>query len=61
MQAIAFAQLGMMDEAAAAVQRLLGLFPDFPAQARPEVERWLSPARAARVLENLRRAGLAVD
>jgi len=61
MQAVAYAQLGMMDEATAAVQRLLGLFPDFPDQARPEVARWLSPARAARVLENLRRAGLAVD
>ncbi len=61
MQATAFAQLGMMDEAAAAVQRLLVLFPDFPAQAQREIERWLSPARAGLVLDNLRRAGLAVE
>jgi len=60
MQATAYAQLGMRDEAHAAVGRLLLLFPDFPAQARDEIARWVSPARARVFLDVLRGAGLAV-
>ena len=59
MQATAYARLGMLDEARAAVQCLLALFPGFPAQARGEIARWVGPARADPFLEALRSAGLA--
>ncbi len=60
MRVVAYAQLGMLDEARAAVQALLALFPDFPRQARVEVARWVNAKRAEPFLEALRAAGVAV-
>ncbi len=60
MQAAVYARLGMKEQAAAAVQRLLALYPDFPARARAEVGRWVNAKRADSVLDALGEAGLAI-
>jgi len=60
MQASAYARLGMKDEARAAVQRLLVIYPDFATKARSELERLVGPGRIERALDALREAGLAV-
>lgn len=61
-RAAAAGQTGDAVMAADAVARLLALRSDFPACARQELARWFpaEPALAERVLEGLRRAGLAV-
>jgi TolB-like protein/Tfp pilus assembly protein PilF len=59
MHAAAYRKLGMMQEARAAVKRLLALYPDFPSHARREIECWMSPERAGETLDLLRDVGLA--
>jgi len=60
MHALAYTALGMQAEAAAAVARLLRVYPEFPAKAREELARWVSPERRERTIEVLRRAGLLI-
>jgi TolB-like protein len=60
MHAMAYTALDMRDEAAAAVARLLHVYPEFPAKAREELARWVSPERRERTIEVLRRAGLLI-
>jgi len=60
MHALAFSALGMRTEAAAAVSRLLELYPGFPAMAREELARWGNPDRTERMLHLLRDAGLPI-
>jgi tetratricopeptide (TPR) repeat protein len=60
MHALAFAALGMRTEAAAAVSRLLALYPGFPAVAREELARWGNEERTERMLHLLRDAGLPI-
>jgi hypothetical protein len=60
MQAMGFARLGMRQKAQGAVQRLLALYPDFPAHARVELARWVSARRAEASLAALREAGLEI-
>jgi TolB-like protein len=60
MHAMAYAALGMKDEAAAAVARLLAIYPEFPRMAREELSRWLTPKRCEKVLETLRRSGVPI-
>lgn len=60
MHAMAYTALDMRDEAAAAVARLLQVYPEFPAKAREELARWVSPERRERSVEVLRRAGLPI-
>jgi TolB-like protein len=60
MHAMAYAALGMKEQAAAAVARLLEIYPDFPRRAREELALWVSPERRERTLEGLRRAGVPV-
>ena len=60
MHALAYSALGMLDQAAAAVARLLAAYPEFPSQAREELARWVSPERAERIITGLRAAGMAI-
>jgi adenylate cyclase len=60
MHAMAYTALDMREEATAAVTRLLAVYPEFPARAREELARWLSPERRERTIEVLRRAGLLI-
>jgi tetratricopeptide (TPR) repeat protein len=60
MHAMAYAALGMRDEAARAVARLLEVYPAFPEMARDELARWVSPERRERTLEALRRSGVPI-
>ena len=59
MHAMAYSALDMSEEAAAAVERLLEAYPDFPRMAREELAHWGSrPERRQRVLDALWRAGV---
>ncbi len=58
--AVAYAALDMREEAAAAVKRLLELYPEFPRMALDELAHWLSPERQERMLEALRQAGVPI-
>ena len=60
MHAMAYTALGMREEAAAAVARLLQVYPEFPAKAREELALWVSPERRERTIEVLRQAGLLI-
>ena len=60
MHAVAYSALGMREEAAAAVARLLEAYPEFQRMARDELAHWMSPERQERTLEALRKAGLQV-
>ncbi|HET9326962.1 MAG TPA: hypothetical protein VFQ05_09340, partial [Candidatus Eisenbacteria bacterium] len=60
MHAMAYAALGMEEEAAAAVKQLLAVYPTFPKVAKEELARWVSPPRQQRALEALIRAGLPI-
>lgn len=60
MHALAYTALGMRDEAARAVSRLLELYPEFPDHAREELGRWLDPERIERTLGWLREAGVPI-
>lgn len=55
---LAYAALGMKDEAASAMARLVELYPDFPSRAREELQKWVPPARVERTLQVLHAAGL---
>jgi len=58
MHALAYAALGMRDEAAAAMSRLLEANPDFPSHAREELGLWISSTRLELLLAALHDAGL---
>jgi len=60
--AMVHGQLGNRDAAARALQELLAIYPDFPAHARQEIEKFFHAQRAhaEHVLEGLRKAGLEV-
>ena len=60
MHAMAYAALGMNEEAAAAVRRLLEAYPTFPRMAREELARWVSPQRQEQALQALSRAGVPI-
>jgi hypothetical protein len=60
MHAVAYSALGMREEASAAVQRLIGAYPDFPRKAPEELALWMSPERGGRMLAALRGAGLEI-
>lgn len=60
MHALAYAAVGMRDEAAAAVSRLLALYPGFPERAREELAHWVNAERRERVIEGFRKAGLPI-
>ena len=61
MQATAYAKLGLQTESRRALDRLLALFPSFPAQARTELERWVNPEQTTLLLEALDEAGLHLE
>jgi TolB-like protein len=60
MHALAYTGLGMREEAARAVARLLEIYPEFPARAREELGRWLDQERAERTLGWFREAGVPI-
>jgi TolB-like protein len=60
MHAMAYTGLGMRNEAAKAVSRLLEVYPEFQDHAREELGRWLDPERAERTLGWLREAGVPI-
>ena len=60
MHLLAYSALGMEDEAAEALARLLEVYPDFLREARRELALWLSPERIERLVVPLRRAGLPI-
>ncbi len=53
-------QLGRTEEAQKSVQELLKLYPDFPANARAELGKWLEPEVVEQFVEGLRKAGLEI-
>jgi adenylate cyclase len=60
MHALAFAALGMREQASAAVSRLLETYPGFDAVAREELARWGNAEWTERMLALLRKAGLPI-
>jgi tetratricopeptide (TPR) repeat protein len=60
--AMVHGQLGNRDAAARALQELLAIYPDFPAHARQEIEKFFyaQRAHAEHVIEGLRKAGLEI-
>jgi tetratricopeptide (TPR) repeat protein len=56
----AVGQLGRLDEARKAVQKLLALRPDFAAVARQEYGKWYDEEHVEQVIEGLRKAGLEI-
>jgi adenylate cyclase len=60
MHLLAYSALGMKDEAAESLARLLEIYPDFVRQAPTELALWLGPARIERLVVALREAGLPI-
>ncbi|MCZ6748411.1 MAG: hypothetical protein O7D96_03895, partial [SAR324 cluster bacterium] len=62
MLAADYAQLGRMEKAQAEVKKLLGLYPDFGANARVEMRKWWWNFQegSESYLEGLRKAGLEI-
>ncbi len=60
MHLLAYSALGMQDEAAEALARLLESYPDFLLQARMELALWLGPDRIEPLVDALREAGLPI-
>lgn len=60
MHAIAYATVGLDDEARAAAKRLLTLYPHFGEHAREELSHWMDAERIPPVLDLLRRSGVPV-
>ncbi len=58
--AAACGQLGERDAAARAVRDLLKLRPDFAARVRKDIEKWWAPEYAERLIDGLRKAGIAI-
>jgi TolB-like protein/tetratricopeptide (TPR) repeat protein len=58
MHALAYSALGMRDEAAAAIGRLLECNPDFSRHAREELGLWMNANRLEQMLAALHEAGL---
>ena len=60
--AMVHGQLGNRDAAARALHELLAIYPDFPAHARQEIEKFFyaRPAHSEQVIEGLRKAGLEI-
>jgi tetratricopeptide (TPR) repeat protein len=60
--AMVHGQLGNRDAAARALEELLAIYPDFPAHARQEIEKFFyaQRAHAEHVIEGLRKAGLEI-
>jgi TolB-like protein/Tfp pilus assembly protein PilF len=60
--AMVHGQLGNRDAAARALEELLAIYPDFPAHAREEIEKFFyaQRAHAEHVIEGLRKAGLEI-
>ncbi|HMB77771.1 MAG TPA: tetratricopeptide repeat protein [Kiloniellaceae bacterium] len=62
LRAATLGQLGRRDEAAAEVQALLALKPDFQQEGRRFMRIWqMPPTLVAQILEGLERAGLTID
>lgn len=61
MHLLAYSALGMEDEAAGALARLLKIYPDFPREAPRELALWLGPERIERLVVPLRKAGLPIE
>jgi len=59
-RAAAHGQLGERGAAAKAVRDLLELRPDFPATARPDIEKWWEPDYVESMLDGWRKAGLKI-
>lgn len=57
---VALAQLGARQAAQKALQELLALRPNFAAEARDEYIKWYDPEDAEKILDGLRKAGLAI-
>ena len=60
MHAVAYAAVGMHEEAVAAGKRLLAVYPGFPAKARAELARWVGPDRVESSVALLEAAGLKI-
>jgi TolB-like protein len=60
MHAIAYAAVGMDDEARAAAKRLLELYPTFGERAREELSHWMDGRRMQPVLDLLQRSGVSI-
>jgi tetratricopeptide (TPR) repeat protein len=58
--AAAHAQLGEQDAARGALQRLIGIRPDFASVVRREFAKWWTPEYAEHFIDGLRKAGLEV-
>jgi TolB-like protein/tetratricopeptide (TPR) repeat protein len=59
-RAVALAQLGREEAARKALHELLALRPNFAVEARAEYNKWYDPEDAEKILDGLRKAGLAI-
>jgi adenylate cyclase len=60
LHAVAYAAVGMRQEAASAGKRLLGVYPGFARVARAELARWVGPDRVEATIALLEVAGLQI-
>jgi TolB-like protein/tetratricopeptide (TPR) repeat protein len=59
-RAVALAQLGREEAARKALHELLALRPNFAVEARAEYNKWYDPEDVEKILDGLRKAGLAI-